>query len=232
MAFVFYGDFMNWTDFIASEEKKDYFKELMEFVKSEYERGKCHPDFDDIFNAYKYTAYDDVKCVIIGQDPYHNDGEAHGLAFSVYNGSITPSLRNIYKEMSTDLGVEVYQDGNLEYLTHEGVFLLNTILSVRHNEPLSFKNKGYEIFTSNTIKALNEREKPMVFILWGGEARKLKSLITNPHHLIIESAHPSPLGAYKGFFGSKPFSRCNEFLISNGINPIVWNKKERDLFNL
>lgn len=222
---------MNWDEFLEEESKKDYYIKLKSFLKSEYEKNKCHPNYDDIFNAYKYTSYDDVKCVIIGQDPYHNDGEAHGLAFSVYNGTITPSLRNIYKEMADDLNISVDQDGNLEYLTHEGVFLLNTILSVRHNEPMSFKNQGFEILTTNTIKLLNEREKPMVFILWGGEAAKLEKYITNKRHLVIKSAHPSPLGAYRGFFGSKPFSRCNEFLIKNGMEPIKWNKEKRDLFN-
>lgn len=215
---------MTWDEFINNESKKDYFKKIMNSVKYEYDNYKCHPDYDNIFNAYKYTKFEDIKCVIIGQDPYFNDGEAHGLSFSVYDRHLTPSLKNIFKEMSSDLGVDVSQDGNLEYLCREGVFLLNSILSVRDGEPMSHKYIGWEEFTDNTIKLLNDREKPMVFILWGGPAKKKAELITNKNHLVITSAHPSPLGAYRGFWGSKPFSKCNDFLIKNGISPIKWYK--------
>ncbi len=222
---------MNWDLFLKEESKKEYYKKLMDFVNDEYKNNVCHPDYDNIFNAYKYTEYDKVKVVILGQDPYHNYGEAHGLSFSVENGTVTPSLKNIYKEMSDDLGVEINQNGNLEYLTHEGVFLLNTVLTVRHNSPNSHQKKGWEILTDNTIKLLNESSNPIVFILWGNSAISKEKLITNPNHLIIKSAHPSPLGAYKGFWKSKPFSKANTYLIEKGIDPINWYKREVNLFN-
>jgi uracil-DNA glycosylase len=231
MAFVFYGDDMNWEMFLEAESKKDYYKPLMDFVENEYNNYECFAAKENIFNAYK-TAYDDVRCVILGQDPYINPGEAHGYAFSVYDHHLTPSLRNIYKEMSSDLGCDVSLDGDISYLSGDGVMLLNTILTVRSGESMSHKGHGWEILTDNTIKALNDREKPIVFILWGNHARKKKELITNKRHLIIESSHPSPLGASKGFFGSKPFSKCNSFLIQNGMKPINWIKNKRDLFNI
>ncbi len=221
---------MEWQTFLEEEKQKEYFKKLMDKVCKEYEEFTCYPLFDYIFNAYN-TRYDDVKCLILGQDPYINEGEAHGYAFSVYNHTITKTLKNIYQEMQNDLGCETLEDGDLSYLAKEGVMLLNTILTVRAHESLSHKNFGWEILTDNTIKALNEREKPLVFILWGNDARKKRELITNQNHLIIESSHPSPLGAYRSFFGSKPFSRTNEFLISNNIEPINWIKNKRDLFN-
>lgn len=218
---------------LKEEFEKDYFKNLMKFVDGEYKNKIIHPDFDNIFNAYKLDIKD-VKVVILGQDPYHNFGEAHGLSFSVENGSITPSLKNIYKEMSSDLNVEINQNGNLEYLVSEGVFLLNTILTVRHNEPLSHKNKGWEIFTDKTIELLNKEDHPIVFILWGNEAIKKKDMITNPIHLVLTSSHPSPLGAHKSFFGSRPFSKTNEFLIQNNLKPIKWYKENKNynIFNL
>lgn len=223
-----------WNDFFEIEKNKDYFKDLMNFVKEEYKNYKCHPDFDDIFNAYKYTEPEKVKVVILGQDPYINDGEAHGFSFSVYDKHLTPSLRNIYKEMSDDLGVEVEQDGNLLYLAQQDVFLLNTILTVRDKLSMSHKKKGWEILTDNTIKYLNNEQHPIVFILWGAPSIKKASLITNPKHLVITSPHPSPLGAYRGFFGSKPFSKTNEFLIENNIEPIKWYKglKAKTLFDI
>lgn len=198
----------------------------MNFIDTEYKTKVIHPDFNNIFNAYNLDIKD-VKVVILGQDPYHNYGEAHGYSFSVENGTITPSLKNIYKEMSSDLGVQIKQDGNLEYLVKEGVFLLNTILTVCHNKPLSHKNKGWEKFTDKTIELLNNENHPIVFILWGGEAIKKSSMITNPIHLVLTSSHPSPLGAYKSFFGSKPFSKANEFLIKNNIKPIKWYKESK-----
>lgn len=222
---------VTWDEFISNESRKDYFKKIMENVNNEYKNYKCHPAYDDIFNAYKFTEFDDVKCVIIGQDPYMHDGEAHGLSFSVYDRHLTPSLKNIFKEMSSDLGVDINQDGNLEYLAHEGVFLLNAILTVRDSMAMSHKNIGWEEFTDKTIKLLNDRQKPLVFILWGLPAQRKEALITNPKHLVIKSSHPSPLGAYKGFFGSKPFSKCNDFLIKNGIEPIKWYKKNTTLFD-
>lgn len=231
MAFVFYGDNMEWKDFLKEEAKKDYYKPLMDFVDSEYKNYTCFPKKENLFNAYN-TEYDDVRCVILGQDPYINEGEAHGYAFSVYDHHLTPSLRNIYKEMADDLGSDVDMDGDISYLAGDGVMLLNTILSVRSGESMSHKGHGWEILTDNTIKALNDRDKPMVFILWGNPARKKKELITNPIHLVIESSHPSPLGASKSFFGSKPFSRCNDFLVKNGLKPINWVKNKRDLFNI
>lgn len=214
-----------WKKFIENEEKKDYFIKLKEFVKEEYKNNICHPDYDNIFNAFKYSSYEDIKVVILGQDPYHGYNQAHGLSFSVLCEKLPPSLKNIYKEMSNDLGVEVKQDGNLDYLAKQGVFLLNTILTVRDATPMSHKDKGWEIFTDNVIKYLNDRKKPMVFILWGAPASKKASMITNPNHLILTSSHPSPLGAYRGFIGSKPFSKTNEFLKSNNIKEITWVKE-------
>lgn len=221
---------MNWQTFLEEEEQKEYFKILIKKVSEEYKNYTIYPKYDDIFNAYKQN-FDDVKCLILGQDPYINEGEAHGYAFSVYNHTITKTLKNIYQELEDDLGQDTLKDGDLSYLASQGVMLLNTILTVRAHESLSHKNIGWEILTDNTIKALNEREKPIVFILWGNDARKKKELITNKRHLVLESSHPSPLGAYRSFFGSKPFSKTNEFLIKNNIEPINWIKNKRDLFN-
>ncbi len=223
---------MTWKDFINEEKNKDYFKKLMEFVEYEYKNFKCHPDFNEIFNAYKYTPLDTVKVVILGQDPYHNDNEAHGLSFSVKTSKLPPSLKNIYKEIESDLGYNVVKKGDLTYLANQGVFLLNTTLTVRHNIPLSHINKGWEEFTDNTIKLLNKINKPIVFILLGNNARNKKKLLTNPHHLILESSHPSPLGAYKGFFGSKVFSRTNDFLQKNNEKTIIWAEKKEKTTNL
>lgn len=215
---------MSWNEFILEQSNKDYYQKLMTFVNEEYQKNQCFPPYDEIFNAFKLTPYENVKVVILGQDPYHNKGEAHGLAFSVKCKKIPPSLKNIYKEMSQDLNVLVNQDGDLTYLARQGVFLLNTTLTVRLNEPLSHKNKGWEIFTDNVISYLDKKQTPIVFILWGSKAIAKKKLLTNPNHLVITSPHPSPLGAYRGFFGSKPFSKTNEFLIKNHIEPIKWIK--------
>lgn len=222
---------MTWDDFIKNESEKEYYIKLMEFVNLEYENHKCHPNYEDIFNAYNLTPLDDVKVVILGQDPYINENEAHGLAFSVLTKTLPPSLKNIYKEMEDDLGYKVKKNGDLTYLAYEGVFLLNTILTVRHKEPLSHKKMGWEEFTDNTIKELDKQDRPMVFILWGNDARKKKELLTNPKHLIIESSHPSPLGASKSFFGSHPFSRANDFLQKNNVKPIKWAEKDEE-YNL
>ena len=179
---------------------------------------------NDIFNAFKLTDYNDVKAVILGQDPYHGKGQAHGLCFSVKRGiKPPPSLINIYKEQKADLGIDQpFDSGDLTKWTKQGVLMLNTVLTVREASPNSHKGMGWEQITDKVIKLLNDREKPVVFILWGANARAKKSLITNPNHLIIESAHPSPFSAYNGFFGSRPFSRTNEFLIKTGQSPIDW----------
>lgn len=211
-----------WDVILKDEFKKDYFRKLGTFVKHEYSVGLCFPKYGDIFNALRYTDYDDVKVVILGQDPYHGLGEAHGLSFSVHdNIRRPPSLNNILKELYDDVGV--LRSGNdLTDWTRQGVLLLNSVLTVRANQPLSHSGKGWEIFTDTIISKLNERENPIVFILWGSYARSKKVLITNKRHFIIESAHPSPLSASRGFFGSRPFSRANDFLEKRGIDKINW----------
>lgn len=212
----------NWDKILEEEFKKDYFEKLGLFVKNEYKNKTIYPEYKDIFNALRYTDYNEVKVVILGQDPYHGEKEAHGLSFSVRKGiPMPPSLRNIFKELYSDVGVQ----RNLTDLTdwaNQGVLLLNSIMTVVKDMPLSHKNKGWEIFTDNIIEKLGEREEPLVFILWGSYARSKKELIKNKKHLILESVHPSPLSANRGFFGSKPFSKTNEFLIKNNIEPIKW----------
>lgn len=212
----------NWDNILNEEMKKEYFKNLGIFVKNEYKIKTCYPQYKDIFNALRYTDYDEVKVVILGQDPYHGEREAHGLSFSVLEGvKRPPSLNNIFKELYDDLGVK-RTNNNLTDWAKQGVLLLNSIMSVEKDTPLSHKGKGWEIFTDNIIRYLNEREKSIVFILWGSYARSKKELITNKNHYIIESAHPSPLSANRGFFGSKPFSKTNQFLEKNNIKPINW----------
>ena len=214
----------NWDIILKDELKKDYFKKLGVFVKNEYKNKICYPQYKDIFNALRYTDYEQVKVVIIGQDPYHGENEAHGLSFSVRDDvKRPPSLNNIFKELESDLGIKK-TNNDLTNWAKQGVLLLNSIMSVVKDTPLSHKEKGWEIFTDNIIKLLNEREQPIVFILWGGYARSKKKLITNKNHYIVESVHPSPLSAYNGFFGSKPFSKTNNFLISKNIVPIDWSK--------
>lgn len=215
---------MNFIEFLKNEEKKEYYQNLMLKIEEEYKNYICYPEYKNIYNAFKMTDFKDIKVVILGQDPYHEPNQAHGLAFSVMCEKIPPSLKNIYKEMEDDLNIKINQDGNLEYLAKQGVLLLNTILSVRKGEAFSHKSYGWEIFTDNVIKYINELNQPIVFILWGSPAQSKIKYLNNPKHLIIKSAHPSPLSAYRGFFGSKPFSKANEFLIKNGINPIKWNK--------
>lgn len=211
-----------WDVILDSEFKKDYFRKLGVFVKDEYKKKICYPKYSDVFNAFRFTDYDDVKVVILGQDPYHGEGEAHGLSFSVHNDvKRPPSLNNILKELYNDVGV-VRNGNELTDWAYQGVLLLNSVLTVVKDTPLSHKGKGWEIFTDNVIRYLNERKKPIVFILWGSYARSKKELITNKNHFIIESAHPSPLSASRGFFGSRPFSRTNAFLEQNGISKIVW----------
>ena len=214
----------NWDIVLKDELKKEYFKNLGVFVKNEYKTKICYPQYKDIFNALRYTDYDEVKVVILGQDPYHGENEAHGLSFSVKDDvKRPPSLNNIFKELESDLGIKK-TNNDLTNWAKQGVLLLNSIMSVVKDTPLSHKEKGWEIFTDNIIKKLNEREQPIVFILWGGYARSKKKLITNKNHYIVESVHPSPLSAYNGFFGSKPFSKTNNFLISKNIVPIDWSK--------
>ena len=214
----------NWDIVLKDELNKDYFKKLGVFVKNEYKSKICYPQYKDIFNALRYTDYNEVKVVILGQDPYHGENEAHGLSFSVRDDvKRPPSLNNIFKELENDLGIKK-TNNDLTNWAKQGVLLLNSIMSVVKDTPLSHKEKGWEIFTDNIIKLLNEREQPIVFILWGGYARSKKKLITNKNHYIVESVHPSPLSAYNGFFGSNPFSKTNNFLVSKNITPIDWSK--------
>lgn len=216
---MFHND---WDIVLGEELKKDYFKNLLSTVSSLYEEKVIYPPKKDVFNAFRLS-YKDVKVVILGQDPYHGDGEAHGFAFSCLKNPIPPSLKNIYKELYDDLGIQKDMlDGNLMPWVRQGVMLLNTGLTVEKDKPNSHKDLDWHIFTDEVIRKLNEREKPVVFILWGNNARAKKDLITNPNHLVIESAHPSPFSARNGFFGSKPFSRTNAFLEKNGINKIMW----------
>ncbi len=211
-----------WDIVLKEDFESPYFEKLGIFVKNEYKHKIIYPEYKDIFNALKYTDYDEVKVVILGQDPYHGEHEAHGLSFSVKEGvPMPPSLRNIFKELKNDIGVDRTQTDLTDW-AKQGVLLLNSIMTVVKDTPLSHKDKGWEIFTDNVIKKLGERKKPIVFILWGNYARSKKLLIKNKNHLIIENVHPSPLSASRGFFGSKPFSKANQFLEKNGMNKINW----------
>ena len=213
----------NWDNLLEEEYKKEYFKELMDFVKNEYKTKTIYPKQNEVFNAFRYTSFDNVKVVILGQDPYHGPNQAEGLSFSVSNEVIKPpSLKNIFKELESDLGIQFPEANSLKPWAKEGVLLLNAVLTVQEHMPTSHKDKGWETFTDNVIKILNERKEPIVFILWGTYARNKKELITNPQHYVIESPHPSPFSARTGFFGSKPFSKTNEFLKSKGIKEINW----------
>ena len=213
----------DWKDYLASESKKDYYINLRKFLINEYNSRVIYPNMYDIFNALHYTSYKDTKVVILGQDPYHGPNQAHGLSFSVNPGvKAPPSLLNIYKELHTDLGCYIPNNGYLKKWADQGVLLLNTVLTVRSGEANSHKNKGWEEFTTKIINVLNEKDTPIVFILWGNNAISKEKLITNPKHFIIKSVHPSPLSASRGFFGSKPFSKANNFLISTNQTPIDW----------
>ncbi|MBW9174053.1 uracil-DNA glycosylase [Clostridium estertheticum] len=213
----------NWNELLLEEVNKDYYLKLKYFLKEEYESSLIYPEIKDVFNALKYTSYTDVNVVILGQDPYHGPSQAHGLSFSVNPGvRIPPSLLNIYKELNTDLGCYIPNTGYLKKWADQGVLLLNTVLTVRSGEANSHKNKGWENFTDKIITLLNEKTEPIVFILWGNNAQSKQSLLTNPIHYIIKSAHPSPLSAYRGFFNSKPFSKTNNFLLSVGEKAIDW----------
>ena len=213
----------DWNELLKDEFSKYYYLSLREFLKNEYTTKIIYPDKYDIFNALHYTSYKDVKVVILGQDPYHGPNQAHGLSFSVSPGvKIPPSLLNIYKELNSDLGCYIPNNGYLKKWADQGVLLLNTSLTVRAGEANSHKNKGWEIFTDKIISLINEKTDPVVFLLWGNNAINKKKLITNKQHLILSSTHPSPLSASRGFFGSKPFSKINKFLISVNKAPIDW----------
>lgn len=213
----------DWDKVLEGEFEKDYYLRLREFLKKEYSSRVIYPSMYDIFNALKTTPYSDVKVVLLGQDPYHGPNQAHGMCFSVQKGvQPPPSLVNIFKELSDDLGCTPPDHGCLTEWAEQGVLLLNTALTVRAGQANSHRGQGWEIFTDQVIRHLNEREKPMVFILWGANAKAKTALITNRAHLILTAAHPSPLSAYKGFFGCRHFSKANDFLKENGIDPVNW----------
>lgn len=216
-----------WDEVLAGEFKKEYYLKLRQFLIEEYKTQTIYPSMHDMFNALKYTSYEDVKAVILGQDPYHGPGQAHGMSFSVQKGvKQPPSLSNIFKEMKDDLGIDPPDHGYLMKWAQEGVLLLNTCLTVREHQANSHKGKGWEIFTDRVIELLNERETPIVFILWGANAKSKAQLITGKQHLILTGAHPSPFSAYNGFFGGQYFSKTNEFLTEKGEGPIDWDLKE------
>lgn len=213
----------HWQDLLEDEFKKDYYLRLRSFLINEYKTKAIYPDMHDIFNALHYTDYQDIKVVILGQDPYHGPDQAHGLSFSVKPGvPAPPSLINIYKELNSDLNCYIPNNGYLKKWSDQGVMLLNTVLTVRAGQANSHKNMGWEHFTDKIISLLNQRQDPIVFILWGSHAQSKIEIINNPKHFIIKSPHPSPLSASRGFFGSRPFSKANRFLLSIGKEPIDW----------
>ena len=214
----------DWLPAIQGEFKKPYYRELFQFVKEEYSRAVIYPPADDIFNAMHFTPLSEVKVLILGQDPYHNENQAHGLSFSVLPSQkeIPPSLQNIYKELQDDLGCYIPNNGYLKKWADQGVLLLNTVLTVRAHQANSHKDIGWEEFTDAAIMALNSQDRPIVFILWGAPAQRKARMLTNPKHLILKAPHPSPLSAYRGFFGSKPFSQTNDYLRAHGVEPIDW----------
>ncbi|MCR4787808.1 MAG: uracil-DNA glycosylase [Lachnospiraceae bacterium] len=213
----------DWLDELKDEFGKPYYKELYKFVKTEYNTKVVFPPADDIFNAFHLTMLKDVKVLILGQDPYHDVDQAHGLCFSVLPGNkIPPSLVNIYKELHDDLGCKIPNNGYLVKWAKQGVLLLNTVLTVRAHEAFSHRGMGWETFTDSVIQALNRQQRPIVYMLWGSPAQAKAKMLDNPKHLILKAAHPSPLSAYRGFFGCRHFSKCNEFLKNNGLDPIDW----------
>lgn len=213
----------DWLTAIGTEFHKKYYADLYKFIKSEYNEHMVFPKAEDIFNAFNFTPLSDVKVVIIGQDPYHNENQAHGLCFSVKpEVDIPPSLVNIYKELKDDLGCPIPNNGYLEKWARQGVLMLNSVLTVRAHQANSHKGKGWEEFTDAVIHAVNDVDRPIVFILWGRPAQMKKSMLNNPKHLILEAPHPSPLSSFRGFFGSKPFSKTNQFLRENGLKEIDW----------
>ena len=214
----------DWDDVLASVWNSNGFHNFMNIVKEKYRENTCFPEYNNIFNALKLTPYKDVKVVNLGQDPYHGTGEAHGLSFSVQKGvKKPPSLKNIFKELKDDLGYDEPADGDLTSWAKQGVLLLNSVLTVEKDKAASHKDLGWNLLTDHIIKLLNQKQEPVVFILWGNFARNKKEFITNHKHLIIESPHPSPFSANSGFFGSKPFSKTNNFLIKNNITPVNFN---------
>lgn len=214
----------DWAEYLEAEYKKDYYRDLYKFVKEEYSRYQIFPPSEDIFNAMHFTPLGNVKVVILGQDPYHDDNQAHGLSFSVpvSQKKIPPSLQNIYKELSEDLGCSIPNNGYLKKWADQGVLLLNTVLTVRAHQAFSHRDKGWEQFTDAIIRAVNEQDRPVVFLLWGAPAQKKAAMLNNPRHLVLKAPHPSPLSSYRGFFGCKHFSQCNQFLTENGVPPIDW----------
>lgn len=213
----------DWAIALKSEFHKDYYAKLFHFVGHEYATRTVYPPAEDIFNAFHLTPLHEVKCVILGQDPYHEPGQAHGLSFSVRPGvDIPPSLKNIYQELHDDLGCRIPNNGCLEKWAREGVLLLNSVLTVRAHAAASHSSRGWEQFTDAVIRAVNQENRPIVFMLWGGFARSKKPMLTNPNHLVLEAPHPSPLSAYRGFFGCRHFSKCNRFLEEHGVAPIDW----------
>ncbi len=219
----------DWMGAIKEEFSKEYYKKLYQFVREEYATHVVYPPSEELFQAFHLTPLKNVKVVILGQDPYHNEGQAHGLCFSVQPGTqIPPSLVNIYKELNTDLGCYIPDNGFLEKWAEQGVLLLNTVLTVRAHQANSHQGKGWEQFTDAVIRAVNAKEEPVVFLLWGRPAQMKKSMLTNPNHLILEAPHPSPLSAYRGFFGCRHFSRANEFLVQHGEKPIDWQIENRN----
>lgn len=212
-----------WAKALAQEFNKEYYRDLYNFIKKEYTEQIVYPDSKNIFSALELTDIDDVRVVILGQDPYHEPGQAHGLCFSVQPGvKAPPSLENIYKELHDDLGCYIPNNGYLIKWAKQGVLLLNTVMTVRAHAANSHKGHGWETFTDAIISKVNEKDTPVVFILWGSPAQKKIPMLTNPKHLILKAPHPSPLSSYRGFFGSKPFSQTNDFLIKNGMQPIDW----------
>lgn len=215
----------DWDNILADEWSKPYYRQLHDFLKSEYSKTRIYPDMYDIFNALRYTSFENTRAVIIGQDPYHGPGQAHGLCFSVKKGvPLPPSLVNIYKEITDDLGVAMPQHGELTGWARQGVLLLNTVLTVRAGQPNSHKDKGWEIFTDRVISELDRKETPVVFLLWGANAEKKARVITNPIHKKLITVHPSPLSAYRGFFGCRHFSKANIILSESGLEPIKWDE--------
>ena len=215
----------DWDSLLADEFEKDYYKSLREFLKSEYFSRRIYPPMDDIYNALKYTSYENTRVVILGQDPYHGAGQAHGLCFSVKEGiPFPPSLKNIFKELKEEMGISEPKSGELNGWAKQGVLLLNTTLTVREGAPQSHKGRGWETLTDRIISLMNLKDSSVVFMLWGANARAKKALITSPHHLILECAHPSPLSAHAGFFGCGHFLRANEFLASVGQPTVDWSR--------
>ncbi|WP_066191158.1 MULTISPECIES: uracil-DNA glycosylase [Gracilibacillus] len=213
----------DWADKLASEFEQDYYIRLREFLKKEYQQFTVYPNMYDIYNALHYTPFQQVKVVILGQDPYHGPNQAHGLSFSVKpEVDIPPSLKNIYKELHADIGCAIPNHGYLVEWAKQGVLLLNNVLTVRQGQAHSHQGKGWERFTDQVITTLNQKETPVVYILWGAAAQKKQALIDTSKHFIIKSPHPSPLSAHRGFFGSQPFSRANQILQDNGRQPINW----------